>query len=143
MDTLELYVVRSKDGKYLRAKGYAGTGESWVTDLKKAKIYPKLSTARSQVTFWAGNYPKFGVPDIIKLTITASEVIDETSRVDKALLKKRKIDLQNELHSAKWELDRALKEASKARQQNAQTWLLKAQKLVNTLEQQLETFNKK
>jgi hypothetical protein len=30
MDTLTIYVIRNKEGKYLRAKGYHGYGSSWV-----------------------------------------------------------------------------------------------------------------
>jgi hypothetical protein len=84
MQNLELYAVQSKDGKWLRRKGYGGSGACWVEDVNKARIYPKIGGARSMVTWWANNYPQYGVPSIVKLTISAIEVIDESKRVEKA-----------------------------------------------------------
>jgi hypothetical protein len=36
---LKLYVVINKEGKYFRAKGRDGYGETWVSDIQKARIY--------------------------------------------------------------------------------------------------------
>ena len=33
---LKLYAVQSKDGKWLRAKGYSGSGNSWVENIEDA-----------------------------------------------------------------------------------------------------------
>ena len=46
---LELYVVRNKEGKYFRTKGYSGYGDTWVDDIQKAKVYPKIGQARSRL----------------------------------------------------------------------------------------------
>ena len=67
---LKLYAVQSKDGKWLRAKGYSGSGNSWVENIEDAKIYPKLGNARRQVTWWSNHFPDFGIPLIIEFQIT-------------------------------------------------------------------------
>jgi len=85
---LTMYAVRNKDGQYFRSKGYCGSGETWVDDIKKARIYPKPGPARAQVTFFAGAYPKYGVPDIVELRVTEVVAVDEAVRVKKALHRK-------------------------------------------------------
>ncbi len=114
---LELYAVRNKDGEWFRAKGYGGGGASWVDDIKKAKIYSKIGQARSRVTFFATNYPEFGVPEIVKLKVSESEAVDETLRVEKSISSKKKKEavskvIQNKrlLESAKKRLDDAKKD---------------------------------
>lgn len=100
MEALEFYVVRSKDGKYLRAKGYNGYGDSWVDDLKKAKVYTKKGPASAQVTYWANAYPNFGVPELVPLIATLGDPIPQEERVSKAKKKK-------ELEKLKWEIRQA------------------------------------
>ena len=85
---LELYIVQNREGKFFRAKGYGGYGDTWVTDINKAKVYTKIGQARSRVTWFNNNYPEFGVPLLVKLTVGGHEVIDETERVMKAFKKK-------------------------------------------------------
>lgn len=94
---LTMYAVRNKDGKYFRSKGYCGSGETWVDDIKNARIYPKPGPARSQVTFFAGAYPRYGVPDIVELRVTEVVAVDETIRVQKSLDRKA-------VQQAKWKL---------------------------------------
>jgi hypothetical protein len=86
---LELYVVRNAKGQYFRAKGFSGSGDSWVNDINKAKIYGKIGGARGTVTYFAQD-TKYPVPEIVKLTVTGMEVIDEKDRVAKVLAKKAK-----------------------------------------------------
>lgn len=77
------YAVRSKDGKFFRAKGFGGSGESWVTDLTKARIYARLGPAKSIATFYAKNYSTFGVPVVVKLVVGSIEELDQTDRIKK------------------------------------------------------------
>ena len=84
---LVLYAVRNSEGKFFRAKGYNGGGETWVADINKAKIYGKIGGARGTITYFA-NDTKYPVPDLLKLTVGSIEVIDETKRVQKAKEKK-------------------------------------------------------
>jgi hypothetical protein len=93
MQNLELYVVQSKDGKWLRRKGYGGSGTCWVDNINKARIYPKIGGARSMVTWWANNYPDYGIPLIVKLTVSATEFIDESKRVEKAKKSREKKEI--------------------------------------------------
>ena len=144
MEELELYVVRNKDGMYLRAKGYNGSGNSWVKDLKDAKIYPKISNARRQVTFWANHYPKYGVPEILVLTVTATTVLKEDDRIKKAIVKREREKLSNELYCAKKKLEKANDEVTRLTDKRA--LLLanqcadKAAANVRTLEEKLKSL---
>ncbi len=112
---LELYAVRNRDGQWFCAKkGYGSSVVKWVDDLASAKIYTKLGSARSRVTYLTTNYPGYGVPDIVKLSVTKAVIEDQTkrikklqkSRLKKELMAKKKINEQ-QIQSAK----RRLKEA--------------------------------
>lgn len=93
-ETLDLnfYTVRSQDGRWLRAKkhGYNSLdhGRSWTDDLTEAKIYSKPGPAKSQITFWANNYPTFGVPDLVQITTGVCLFLDQENRVKDAIKKK-------------------------------------------------------
>jgi hypothetical protein len=75
--------VRNRDGQWFRRKGYGGSGDSWVVDLKKARIYNKIGPARAVVSFFAERYPSYGVPAIVEFKVQESRVIDETERFQK------------------------------------------------------------
>ncbi len=85
-----LYVVRNKEGKFFRSKGFGGYGQTWVTELEKAKFYPKVGQAKSRVTFFAGAYPQYGICDIIVFEIKPEMgvVVDMTTVTQKKLKKK-------------------------------------------------------
>ena len=84
---LVLYAVRNKDGWYFRAKG-GGLRGNWVDSLKKARIYSKPGPARAQVTFFANNYPKYGVPELVELRVTEVVTLNEDVRVKKSMNRK-------------------------------------------------------
>ena len=119
---LVLYVVRNAKGQYFRAKGFSGSGNTWVDDINKAKIYGKIGGARGTVTYFAQdtNYP---IPDIVKLTVTGMEVIDESARVKKVLDKKAKEKQEREARNAKYQLEQA-----KARLASAEAELKRLEK---------------
>jgi hypothetical protein len=116
METLELYVVKNSDGKYFRAKGYGHYGHSWVDDIKQARIYAKLSPARSQVTFWANNYSQYGTPVILKLTATVTEILDEVERVKKANEKRVLAEKSQKISEAKRKMENARRDMERAKQ---------------------------
>lgn len=89
---LKLYVVRSKDGKYFKSKGYGGYGSSWKDNIDQAKIYTSPRGARGQITFWATHYPQYGIPDLIELLVTEDNmrVVNESGRIDKVKARKEK-----------------------------------------------------
>lgn len=103
----EFYLIRSADGKYLRAKGYGGNGECWVEDIGAAKVWTRLGTARSQVTFWANEYPEYGVPDIVVMTAKITKVLKEADRVKAAKTKKHLSKKKRELEMVNYRLERA------------------------------------
>lgn len=103
---IEFFAVRSKDGKYFRSVGFSGRS-NWVDDIKKAKIYPKTGGARGRVTWFAKNYPEYGVPDIIKITANQAVILNEAERVDKAIKSKEEKELKRQKEQAKRKLKAA------------------------------------
>jgi hypothetical protein len=137
MEDLELYVVRNQGGKYFRSKGYGGYGSNWVDELQKARIYAKIGPARSQVSFWATNYPKYGTPVIVVLTVAATKVLQEDDRVKKAAIKRQKEKISNELYWA----NQKLKEAeSRVRHLADQKAFLSAKNNVEKLQSELKSL---
>jgi len=124
-EPLELYAVRSLDGKWFRAKGMSGFGESWVDDIKDAKLYGKISTARSRVTYWAKNYPDYGIPDIVVITVSDVRIMDEerskaAKRVEKHKTKQEEDDVRwhkQRLKSAQVQLEDAQRRLDQAKTQ--------------------------
>jgi hypothetical protein len=115
-DILVLYAVRNSKGGYFRAKGYSGSGATWVDDINKAKIYGKTGGARGTITWFANNHPKYPTPDLIKLTVTSIEVMDEASRVKKAKEKKIKAEAAQAEREAKRKLAEAERDLERAKQ---------------------------
>lgn len=144
IDTLTLYVIRSQDGKYLRSKGYQGSGECWVTDINKAKMYAKIGPAHAQVTWWANAYPKFGVPDIVPLIATPGDPIDQTDRVKKAQRTKQLKELNEKLWRAEEQMRIAKNNVTynKVGWKHAQAVEIheKAIKKYNSIKDELETL---
>ena len=99
---ITVYLVRSQDGKWFRAKGLYGTGDSWVEDVKMARVYTKIGSARSCVTWWSREFPSYGVPDIVELHSTSGVILNEKERVNKAVKKieeeKMASEIRNQLH---------------------------------------------
>jgi hypothetical protein len=112
--TMELYAVMSADGKYLRSRGYGGSGKSWVDTLDKAKTWGKKGTALSQITWWANRYPEYGVPSLVVITATVSEVVDQSDRVASRVEAKKRKEAQREVTLRKQEYDRAQDELREA-----------------------------
>lgn len=142
-ETLEFYIVRSKDGKYLRAKGYSGSGNCWVDELKKAKVYTKKGPASAQITFWANQYPQFGIPDLIPLTATLGEPIDQTERVKVSQRKKAIEKVKYELFRAQHDYDNAKREVERINGGYAQRAFDLAQINMLKLENQLKELSAK
>lgn len=95
---LEVYAVRNSDGQWLRSKGYGGSGEIWVDDLRQARLYPKIGPARGRVTWFTKNYPEYPMPDLVKLTVTQMEVVtSEKERVEDKIRKAEAAKFQAEI----------------------------------------------
>lgn len=113
-NTLVLYAVRNSSGQFFRAKGYSGSGATWVDDINKAKIYGGTGGARGVITWFANHFPKYPTPELIKLTVTEMEVMDETARIKKAQERKLKAEKEKEARNAKYELERAQRNLDEA-----------------------------
>lgn len=110
---ITLYAVKNHEGKYFRARGYGGYEVSWVDELSKAKIYPKIGQARSQATFWKKTYPEKPTPVILELHVTTTTEINEVERIKKSIVKKTKGYIERRKRSAKNASDNYKKQIDK------------------------------
>jgi len=101
---LTLYAVRNKKGEWFRTKGYGGSGQSWVSDIKRARIYGKLGPARSIVTFFTSNWPEYGIPDIIQFDIKEFIVMDEIERVRKSIKSKQEKEVTKKIRDLNYRM---------------------------------------
>lgn len=106
--TLNFYAVRNRDGKWFRSKGLYGSGNSWVENLIQAKIYSTPGPAKSQITFWAKNYPEFGVPDLVRITTGVCEYLDQTERVKESILKIKQKEITNNINKTEYRINNYL-----------------------------------
>jgi hypothetical protein len=106
----EVYIVVSKDGKYLRTKGYGRYGECWVEDLLDAKIYLKIKSAKAQATFWARKYPQYGIPSIHVFELVLKEILNQKDRVEKASKRIEKAAFASEINLNRWKLEQIQKD---------------------------------
>ena len=102
---LNFYAVRSKDGKQFRSKGYGGSGESWVDDVTKAKIYSKVGPAKTQITFWAKKYPEYGIPDLVRITTGVCEYLDQTERVVERIRKIKQVEIEKNIRNSEYRIN--------------------------------------
>lgn len=113
---LTMYMVKNKEGKYYRFKGRDGYGETWVSDIKRGKLYNKISPARAVVTFFVSTWPQYGIPDIVELHILKEVVLQETERVEKVIKKKKEEKAKYEIEAKQRELEKAQKDLETAKE---------------------------
>ncbi len=103
---MNLYVVRSQDGKFFRAIGYGGHGENWVDSIEKAKFYPKIGGAKGRVTYFTKNYPEYGTPDILEFTLEVAQakVLNMVEYATKRITSIKKAELERERQRNEYEL---------------------------------------
>ena len=112
---LTMYMVKNKEGKYFRFKGRDGYGETWVSDIKKGRLYSKISPARAIVSFFANTWPKYGIPDLVEMHILKEVVLDESERVNKVIQKKKEEKAKYEMKVKQQEIERAERELETAK----------------------------
>jgi hypothetical protein len=100
---VKIYAVQNKEGKFFRAKGYGGSGESWTDDVKKARLYLKQAPASRTVSYFAEHWPEFGVPSLVELSVGEVKILDQTAVHEKRQqVKKKRADKQEALR-AEWQ----------------------------------------
>lgn len=114
VESLELFIVMNEQGKFFRAKGYGGYGDTWTDSIKKAKSYGSIGQARSRVTWFANNYPAYPAPVIVKFFIGSFEILDEKERVKKAIKSKEQKALESQQRLAKHKVKMAEMELKNA-----------------------------
>lgn len=122
--TMDVYAIRNADGKWFQKRNDKG----WVETPAKAKLYPKakLGFARAIVTYYAKRSGNTNIPNIIKFSTVATEVLDEKARLDKTKLEeqRRKDRLEREQKKRLLEVARRKFEQAKAEFETAQRQLL-------------------
>jgi hypothetical protein len=111
-NNLNLYVIRNKEGKYFRSKGYNGHGENWVDDINKARFYTKSGPAKAIVTFYFNNYPQYGCPDLIIISTDVSKaaVVDMSEQTRKSIDRIERRKLEQEKRDNEYRLKRLQEE---------------------------------
>lgn len=139
---LNFYTVRSQDGKWLRAKkhGYNSfdTSGSWTENISEAKIYGKPGPAKNQVTFWAKNYPTFGIPDLVLISSGECKFLDQEDRVKKAIITKAKATLARELTRAIYYRDVHAAKVKSLRGDGKDQESLRLERNIQSIKQQIE-----
>lgn len=115
LGTLEFYAIRNQEGKWFREKGYGGSGATWVDDVKKARIWQRTAGARGVITWFATRFPTYGIPNLVKFTAQAVEIMDETERLAKREEAKKRRAANNQIWQAKQSLVLAQQEYEKAK----------------------------
>jgi len=139
---LNFYTVRSKDGKWLRAKkhGYNSldTGKSWTDNITEARIYTTPRGAKGQVTFWARNYPQFGVPDLVQITTGKCLYLDQEERTKKVIRKREIENAEREIDSCKYYLDTHLAKVKALRGDGKDNETLRLRRNLKSAQEKLE-----
>lgn len=105
-----LYAVQNHEGKFLRSKGYCGSGKSWVDTLETAKIYGKIGPARGRVTWFANHCKDYPIPKLVALHISKVEELDETERIEKKKQDKIRRDAEMNKHRVEGRIESAKRE---------------------------------
>ena len=112
-----LYAIRNQKGEYFHAKGYTGHGNTWVSNLTNARIYPRRAPARSIATFFSKKPEEYGVAQVVELHVTAIVApAEEEQRTIKAVNRIKADAIKSELWHKQQQLEqaqRALQEAQK------------------------------
>jgi len=111
---LKLYAVQNLEGKFLHTKGYGDYGDIWTDSLVKAKIYFTPGPARGQITYFANNWPQYGIPLLVELHVTRMVGVAETTRVKKSQEQIAKKKLKRQEDHVTWEIKEAHRKISEA-----------------------------
>lgn len=101
---IDLYAIRNQEGKWFRRKGYGGYGETWVDDVKKARVYTRIGPARGVVSFFVNKWPMYGTPELVKFIVSGVEVIDEVARIESQKRKKAHAQATREVRKRQREM---------------------------------------
>jgi len=119
-DTVSFFAVRNREGKWYRARGFGGSGDSWVDTFGHARIYHSAASARRVVGFWYKNYPEYGIPEIVRFTATVAEVLDEAARIAEKEATEERRAQNREVNRAKRKISKLKKEQKEAEKKLAE-----------------------
>lgn len=111
---LKLYIVVNHEGKFFRAKGYGGSGQSWVDNPNTARIYAKIGPPRAIVSYFFNSSDKFPAPKILEIGVGETKIIDEDERLKKNKQKKKEKEAQYIIRRRQEQIERAEKELKEA-----------------------------
>lgn len=87
---MELFAIMNSADQFMRAKGFSGSGKSWVDGIKTARIYTSIGSAKAQITYWKKNFPDYECPKIVVLEATIKEILDQSDRVSEVIEKQKR-----------------------------------------------------
>lgn len=95
---MKIYVVRNGAGLFFRPAGMGSCRERWVT-MDRAKFYPKVGPAKSQVTWWSQNVIEQGPYVLLEFDLQPENaaVIDLTAHVSSQQSAKEKREAKRAL----------------------------------------------
>lgn len=113
MDEIFIGVIKNHEGKYFKNLSYY-VGITWCENIKDAKIFTRLSTARTRVTTLV-QYSKrkrlsLHIPIITQFVIGGYVDIDQTDRINQFYEKQRKAELATLKRNAELKQQRMLQE---------------------------------
>lgn len=112
---LTLYAVRNRRGQYLARR------QLWTTELKDARIYPKIGAARRMVTNVANanlrhECPEEGIPELVGLEITNVVAFTEEDRVKTSQSRKAMKEAEYKKRDAATKLAKAQRQVAEAQE---------------------------
>jgi len=67
------------------------------------------------VTYFSNAYHTYGIPDIVEFTMTNATILDESTRVKKAMDKKKQDNINREINRKQYALKKAQRELDDAK----------------------------
>ena len=105
-------MVRNHEGKYFRAKGYGGRGNTWV-EQDKARMYTKIGYAKQIVSYFAQHYKDFPLPTVEEYLLVYYQKFDVSKEIKEKIEKKKIKEQQQLIKYRELEIERQKKHIEK------------------------------
>lgn len=107
---MNLFVLRNREGKFFKSKGYGGYGPSWRDGIENAKFYTKIGPAKAQVTYWFKNHPEFGCPELLVFDCDPAKatILNMESQTKQAMKKGELEKARQVVREAEYDLNRKI-----------------------------------
>jgi hypothetical protein len=110
----KFYILVNSHGLFYRPRGRSGYGDIWVEDVKKAKAYQNIGTAKAQVSYFSKD-ENYIPPRIVEISADHGEILDMTEYVQAARIKREKKEAAYQKRIAAYQLKQAEESFEKAK----------------------------